>query len=180
MKRSTLTALLIALMLAALALPILAQQARIQQPQAPLAGAAEIDDDDDDEERIELQAAPAAIQAAIQRIVGNNMIVEITREREDGVTEYEVEFMTVAGPQSASLSEAGDLLELEQEVTADALPAAVRQKLAQGFAGASIQEAELVQKVFYEIELTEAGRTREIKIDAAGRLMDDDDDDDDR
>ncbi|MBN1899865.1 PepSY-like domain-containing protein [Candidatus Sumerlaeota bacterium] len=139
----------------------------------------EEDDDEEDDEsetKIELAQAPQAVQDAIKKIVGDNPIKEVIEEKEDGVTTYEAEYTVGGMEHSLECAATGEILELESEIEADALPASVIEKLNKKFPGAVIKEACAVQVFFYEIEIEKDGKKQEIEINATGEIDDDDDD----
>jgi len=137
----------------------------------------EVDDEGDDEGAIELSEAPRAVQRAIRNIVADNPIQQIEKETEEGVTTYEVEFLVDQVKYSARMTEQGEVMELEHEVSAEALPQAAARAIQKEFPRGTVKSIEAVQLFFYEVEITTAnGKTREVTVFASGDIEDEDDD----
>lgn len=136
-----------------------------------------------EEKKIALTEAPSAVQAAVRRFVGANPISETTREIDDGVTEYEVEYRVNGVAHSISLAVGGELLEHERTIATTTLPAATRTALTKRFPNATVQAAEAVETHSYEIRLVRNGKPIEVTVLATGEIeeveSDDDNDDDD-
>ena len=128
---------------------------------------------------------PAKARAALIKLAGDARITEMEREREHGVVLYEAEWVTAQGrEQEAVVTAEGDLVEIEEEVSAGDVPATVQAKVAKLFPGAARFEYEKVMIVAYEIEATVDGREREVLVTTLGTVLgqadeDDDDGDDD-
>lgn len=138
------------------------------------------ENDDETERPIALSQAPAAVQAAAQRLANGAPITAVTMETDDGVTTYEVDWSVGGVAHAAELSTAGDVLERETQVDPNTLPAAVLAKLRAKFPNATVKGAEATEVHYYEVTLVIGGKTREVGIAASGALMDDDDDEDDK
>lgn len=136
-------------------------------------------DDDDEEEMIAFADAPASVQAAIQKWLGDRKVEKLEVEKENGAMVYEAETKENGVEKSIEVSADGAVLEVEESVAADDLPAAVKAALDKKFPGASVSEAESIQKFFYEVKVTKDGKTKEVKVSPAGKISSDDDDDDD-
>ena len=91
---------------------------------------------------------------------------------------YEIEYARAGGEASLVLSADGDLIAMESEIPADALPQAVRDALEVRYPDAVIVEAESVQLFYYEVEVVVDGETRELTVLASGAIEDDERDDD--
>ena len=70
---------------------------------------------DENETEIALEDAPADVQDAIRKLVGDGTIDEIERVIEDGVTTYEVEYDKGAGEREAEFAADGEVLRDEVE-----------------------------------------------------------------
>lgn len=138
------------------------------------------DDEGDDEETIAFADAPAAVQKAVEAYFGQGKVQRLEVEKENGVLVYEAEIKIDGVEHSIEVSADGELLEVEHDVAPDALPAAVRAALDKKFPGAAIDEAEAIQKFYYEVEIIVDGKKKEVTISPTGKIssMDDDDDDD--
>ncbi|MCC6695938.1 MAG: PepSY-like domain-containing protein [Candidatus Hydrogenedentes bacterium] len=149
-------------------------------PEAEEADDDEGEDDENEAEEESEQAVPwdqlpKPVQDGLRAILGTVVPEKVTREDEEGLTEYEAEFTENGTEHSITISENGDVLESEEEIAPSALPAAVVEQLASIAPNAEIKEAELVTVTFYEVELKAHGKTRELRILANGQRLDDDD-----
>jgi uncharacterized membrane protein YkoI len=128
-----------------------------------------------EDSKVALDQAPAAVQAAVKKVIGTNKMEELTKETEDGKVVYEVEFEANDVDHSASISEDGKVLEEEMEVEMKDLPAAVAKafKDAAGKDG-EVEEAEKVMadgKTFYEAEVESGEETFEVKVAEDGKVL---------
>jgi uncharacterized membrane protein YkoI len=131
---------------------------------------AEAEDDDEDEIVISLTEAPVAVRDAVDKLVAGNPVTKIIKETDDGVTEYEAEYSVAGAEQSVKLSEAGDVLEVENEVEPAVLPEAVRKALADNYPGSRIAEATAVEEHYYEVEIEVNGKTFEVEVSPSGAV----------
>jgi hypothetical protein len=126
-----------------------------------------------DEQVIELSAAPAAVRAAAAKLAGSEKAIsKVTKEEDEGVYTYEVEYAADGLDQSATLTAAGDVMELEKAVAEASLPAAALAALKKDYPNATFKSPKLVQKFYFETDVTEGGKTHEVKVDAAGEIKD--------
>ena len=125
------------------------------------------------EQEIRLNDAPAAVQAAIKKAAGSNPILKIEQETEEGVSTYEADYDVEGVKYSVKCAASGDVMEMENEVSPQSLPVAALEELQEDYPGASIEKAELVMKLFYEVEMKKGNKTFEVKVSAAGDIDDD-------
>jgi uncharacterized membrane protein YkoI len=122
----------------------------------------------DQERRLTEADVPAAALAALRKLAGDARLEEISEEVEDGRKTYEAEWETAAGEMEAEVTEAGDVLEVEQEMQLEAAPAAVREAASRE-AGTARASCEKITLHMYEIEFRKDGREHEILFTADGR-----------
>ena len=135
------------------------------------------EEEDDDETVIELSRAPEAVQAAVKKMGAE--VTTLTMEKEDGAVEYEVEYTAAGVEHSLTLAESGAVLEEESGIDKALLPPAAVKAIEKKYPGAVIRSAEQVKVVFYELDIVKNGKKHEVKLNAAGQMMDDDEDNDD-
>ncbi|CAN5716675.1 hypothetical protein BH11PLA1_BH11PLA1_11300 [soil metagenome] len=144
------------------------------QPAAqPPAKAPEKAGEEAGEEVIDLAKAPEAVRTAALKLVGasgEKAIKKVIKEEDEGVYTYEIEFTADGVECSAALSTAGDLLELEKATTEAKLPAAAMAALKKDYPKATFAKPFAVTKMYYEIQMVIDGKTREVKVDAAGNI----------
>lgn len=131
-------------------------------------------DDEGEEEVIPLEQLPAAVRAVADALAAEGTITEITREREDDATVYEIEYVEGGEKASVEVAETGEIMEAERAISAAELPAAVRAELEEEFPGATFGEISAVQVFFYEIEVIGEHGKREVKLLATGEEVDED------
>ncbi|MBN2559608.1 MAG: PepSY-like domain-containing protein [Phycisphaerae bacterium] len=139
-----------------------------------------------DEERVSIDQVPAAVKATILKEAKNGTIKGIERETEKGQTVYEAEIIIDGKEIEIEVAADGTLLEREEEVSLDEVPAAVKATILKEAKGAAITEVERESskgKTFYEAEWVEGGKEVEIKVAADGTLLgrevEEEDEDDD-
>jgi uncharacterized membrane protein YkoI len=127
------------------------------------------------EQPIRLADLPAAVQKTAQEQSKGAVIKRYVKDNEDGQLEYEVE-MTIDGhSKDVAIAPDGKLLEVEEQVKLDALPAAVRQGLQKKAGQGAITKVESITKkghvVAYEAQVRTAGRHSEIQVGPDGQTL---------
>ena len=127
------------------------------------------------EKKVERSALPAAVEKTVQSQSQGATIKGISSDTEDGVFEYEVE-MTVDGHgRDIAIAKDGTLLEIEDEVAINTLPAAVQNALATKAAGAKITKVESLTKkgklVAYEAATLKGAKKGEIQVGPNGEKL---------
>lgn len=80
---------------------------------------AESDDGDEEaeedtrEETITLGAAPEAVRTAFAKLAGADRVQKVERITEDDLTSFEIDYLVNGAKSSVTLSERGDVMELE-------------------------------------------------------------------
>jgi uncharacterized membrane protein YkoI len=131
---------------------------------------------DGGESKIALTSIPVPAQEAIARAVGSGELEKIVKENEDGVTAYEAEFEVNDVDHTVKVDAAGAILEEEVEIAVKDLPAAVVAAIKARYANAEMEEATMVtegSKSFYEVSVEVGKKERELKVDAAGAILED-------
>ncbi len=80
---------------------------------------------------------------------------------------------------SLKLAASGDVIERENAVAIESIPAEVKAALTRKFPKGEIKEAEEVNLHFYEFEIKTGNKKREVKVSAAGQILGNEDEDDD-
>lgn len=137
------------------------------------------DDDegeDEDEESVTWDQLPPAVQKTLNSMLQEAQPSALVRGDEDGFLVYEAEYEQDGRKRELKVTEQGEVLEIEEEISPADLPAAILAQIQKRFPGAEIKEAETVIRTFYEVELVwEDGKEREVKLFANGCWLDDDD-----
>ena len=128
--------------------------------------------DDDKEEAISWEQLPVAVQAKLADDKDN--IKEIEKEKEGGRVVYEVELKTDGKETELTLDAEGNVLEVEQEVTLDEVPAPVKTIIsALAFGGKIEKISKEIEdgKTTYEAEIQRDDLELEIEMDANGNVL---------
>ncbi len=139
-----------------------------------------------DEEEVSLDQVPAKVRATLLKLAGDAKITEVERETEGGIVTYEAEWEVNGLEIEVELTSSGEVIEIEKEMAAGDVPAAVRALAAKKFPAGTKIEYERITVHVYEIEGMVGGREKELIVSPSGRILhamqvdeDDDDDDDD-
>jgi hypothetical protein len=123
---------------------------------------------------LQLKDLPAAVQKGIQDNLKGGEIKNIEKEKENGVEQYEVETTLDGKSRDIELDTKGNLLEVEEASTIDAVPAAAKAALLKKIGGGKLTGVETVTKTgaaapMYEAEYTDAkGKKHEVLVKADG------------
>ena len=123
--------------------------------------------------RLELKDLPPAVQKAVEQEARGAIIGKIAKEREDGVTQYEIETMRNGKHRDFNVDAAGVLLEVEDETDIAAIPAAARAAILKQIGDGKLGMVELIAKksgqTSYEAAWTgKSGRKREFEVKPDG------------
>ena len=127
-----------------------------------------------DEQEMSLADAPAAVQAAVKKTVGEHKIDGFSKEVEDGKTTFEAEFDVEGVGHSVTLADDGKVMEEETQVEPADLPKAVRKAVKKAEPHGKVKEAAKVTaggKTYYEVDLMVGEVKHEVKVEAEGKLI---------
>jgi hypothetical protein len=127
------------------------------------------------EKKVPRSALPPAVEKTVREQSKGADIKGILSETEDGVFQYEIE-MTVNGHgRDIAIAKDGTLLEVEEEVTMNTLPAAVQSALTAKAAAAKITKVESLTKknklVAYEAATLRGTKKGEIQVGPNGEKL---------
>ena len=122
----------------------------------------------DSERRVKETEVPAAALIALKNLAGGHALTEIEEEIKGSQQIYEAEWRTPGGKRQAAVTDAGDLIELEESIGREAVPrvaAAAAQKVA-----GDKTPVRWTKKTFvvYEAKFTKDNRHQELLFNAAG------------
>lgn len=129
-------------------------------------------EDEKSEVIIKFADAPEAVRAGARKLTGEQNITRVIRESDEGITTYEIEYTDAGVKCAAIFTSNGDVMETERTIATGTLPAAASAAIKKEYTKATVGTVQIVTKTYYEVELTENGKTREIKVDAAGSIED--------
>ncbi len=127
------------------------------------------------EKKIERSALPPAVEKKVQEQSKGATIKGFSSETENGVFQYEVETMVNGHSRDLAVAKDGTLLEVEEEVSMDSLPAAVKSALMARAPGAKITKVESLTKkdklVAYEAATLKGAKKGEIQVGPNGEKL---------
>jgi uncharacterized membrane protein YkoI len=126
------------------------------------------------EQKIQMKDLPIAVQQAVKEQSKGATIHGLTKEVENGKTEYEVELIVDGHGKDISFDAEGRIVSVEEEVPLASLPEAARVAVQRAVGAGKLQKVESVTEKgtsFYEATIRKAGKSSEIKVDANGATL---------
>ena len=128
-----------------------------------------------DEKDVRLDQVPAAVQAAMKKLAGSGAITNTSRETEkDGTVLYEVAYKIGEKKFEAEVSASGEVVVVDEQVTLESLPPAVRAAIEKATASGKIGKVEKASKgeeTFYEAEFTVGDAEHEVQVALDGTII---------
>jgi uncharacterized membrane protein YkoI len=135
---------------------------------------------DNKDKKISLDKAPKAVQDAIKARFPDGEVTSVEKETEDGKVVYDIELKQKGRKYEMDILEDGTVIEIEKEIAAKDLPAAVSKALEAKYPKATIKEVMEVYKVKdkdeklteYEVTLETADKeSKEVKVSLDGKSI---------
>ena len=128
------------------------------------------------EKKIRKADLPPAVEKAVTEVSKGATIKGYSEEKENGKTTYEVEMVVKAHTKDVELDPNGSVLEVEEEIAMDSLPANVKAGLIEKSALGKILKVETLTRhgklVAYEAKVrSAAGKKSEIQVGADGKPL---------
>jgi len=123
------------------------------------------------EKKISQQELPAAVRTAFEKTYPHAKIQGASQEVEKGKTLYEIESIEGTVRRDLLLEADGTIVEIEEEITASDLPAAVKATIQKNFPSDKIEKAEKITRGSteeYELQLLAGKTTREVVVGPDG------------
>lgn len=124
----------------------------------------------DQERKVTEAEVPPAALTALKRLAGGAATTAFAEETERGNRYYEASWKTPDGTVDALVTAAGDLVEIEEVVPADKVPAAVRGVIEKEGGKDAKPTFEKKTLVLYEAHFKKGDKTLEIIVTPDGRL----------
>jgi len=118
---------------------------------------------------------PPAVASAFQQAYPVARVLHVSKERRDGRVVYEIESRDGATRRDLIYSPAGAVLEIEERIPVDSVPAVVRAAAERRVARGTLVGAERVTRgtvILFEVQLRLNGRSRFLTYDPEGRPVD--------
>ncbi len=127
------------------------------------------------EKKIKREELPPAVEKTVAEESKDATIRGFSTEMEKGKRLYEVELMANGHSKDISMDEQGNIAEVEEEVSMDSLPAAVREGLMKMAGTGTIGKVESLSKkgnlVAYEAVVKTGTKRREIQVGPDGNKL---------
>jgi hypothetical protein len=123
---------------------------------------------------LQLKDLPAGVQKTVQDTLEGGTVKAISKEKEDGIEQYEIESTLNGKSRDFNVAADGRLLVVEEGTTLDAIPAAAKaailKKVGAGKLGTVETFARPGKPLLYEAAYKDAkGKGHEVLVDAAGK-----------
>ena len=129
------------------------------------------------ETRVKMKDLPAAVQQTVLEQSKGATIRGLSREVENGESNYEVELRVHGRKKDVLIDPTGAVVEVEEQVALASLPPAVKTTIEQSAAGGKLVSVESTSKggtvVWYEAHVRKAGKSKEVKVNTEGQLVKD-------
>ena len=122
---------------------------------------------------VKMKDLPASVQASIREQTKGLELKGIAKEVENGQTFYEAETRVNGHSKDFLFDVNGKLVEVEEEVAIDTIPAAAKAAIEKYAAGGKITKTETVTKdgvVSYEAAVTKGKKKSEVAVSADGAI----------
>lgn len=123
------------------------------------------------EKRVQLKDLPAAVQKTVQEQAAGATIIGLSKEREGGTTRYEIETQVNGRTRDLLVDSAGAIVEIEEEVSLDAVPAAVKSAFTSRGRVMKVEAVTKATTLTYEAQIDGKGKKSEVVVDVNGRLL---------
>ena len=118
---------------------------------------------------------PPAVASAFHQAYPAARVLHVSNERRDGKVAYEIESRDGDTRRDLIYSPAGAVLEIEERIPVDSVPAVVRAAAERRVVGGTLVGAERVTRgtvILFEVQLRLNGRSRFLTYDPEGRPVD--------
>ena len=126
------------------------------------------------ETRVRMNDLPEAVRKTVQEQTQNARVKGFSKEVENGKTYYEAETIVNGKSRDILIDSGGAVVEVEQEMAIENVPAAVRKTIETRAAPGKIKKVESVTKgstVSYEAVIFRNGKDSEIAVNADGATI---------
>jgi uncharacterized membrane protein YkoI len=114
---------------------------------------------------------PPAVQNAVKEQSKGARLRSLTKETENGKTEYEAELTVNDHNRDVSFDSSGNVISVEDEVPLSSLPGPARAAILKALGSGTLKKVELLNehgKTFYEASIRKGGKSSEIQVDPSG------------
>jgi uncharacterized membrane protein YkoI len=127
------------------------------------------------EQKVKMKDLPPAVQKTVEEQSKGAKLRGLAKEIKNGQTFYEAELKINGHSKDVLMDENGNVVEVEEQVTLESLPAVVKAEILKQAGRARIRMIESISKgaaiVGYEAHIRKGFKIAEIKVDPDGKLM---------
>jgi uncharacterized membrane protein YkoI len=127
------------------------------------------------EKHLQKSDLPPAVQKTADEQSKGATVTGYKKEMDAGKLEYEVKLTVNGHSKDLSIDPSGNLIEIEEQVSIDTLPAAVRDGLQKKAGAGTISKVESITKqgsiVAYEAKVMTAGKKSEVQVGPDGKPL---------
>ncbi len=131
---------------------------------------------EDTEKKIKRSDLPPAVEKTVVEQSNGATIRGFSEEKENGQTSYEVEMMVNGHSKDVQIDPSGAVIEVEEQVAINALPAAVRNGLQAKAGAGDLTKVESITKkdrlVAYEAQVLTGKKKSEVQVGPDGKPLD--------
>lgn len=131
---------------------------------------------EDNEKKLKRADLPPAVEKTVAAQSEGATIKGFSQEKENGQIYYEAEMMVSGHSKDVTMSKDGSVVEVEEQVAFDSLPAAVKEGLQSKAGKGKIVKVESLTKhdklVAYEAKVLANGKKNEIQVGPDGKPLD--------
>lgn len=128
------------------------------------------------EKKIQRSELPAAVENTVAEQSKDATIRGFSQEKENGQTYYEAELIVNGHKKDVLIDATGSVVEVEEQVTVESLPQAVREGLQAKAGTGKIVKVETLNKkgklVAYEAKVLTNGKKSEVQVSPDGKPLD--------
>ena len=126
------------------------------------------------DQAVDLKVLPPPVLKAFKAAYPNAVIKGASKEVEKGMIQYEVESVDGKLNRDLLYMADGKVIEIEETIAPENLPAPVKQTLAKDYPGATVLKAEILTKdgaKAYELSIESKGKKFGLTIDPQGKIV---------
>lgn len=131
----------------------------------------------EEEKIITFKALPYQVQQAVLKYTKEVNIKKVEHIQDEDAIKYEIESMENGLGMDITFVENGEVLEVEKTMALSSLPAVSLAAIKKDYPTIKIQNVELVQRFYYDIEGVVDGKKVQFKVLATGDIEDEDTED---
>ena len=123
------------------------------------------------DQKVQMKDLPAPVQKAVLEHTRAATVKGLSKEIEKGQTFYEAETIVNGHSRDLLFDAAGKLIEVEEEVSIDGVPAAVRSALEAHGKISRVESVTRGKTVTYEAQVEKNGKKTEVVVDVGGKRL---------